>query len=130
MAALPTGKLCRNYSLKGLKNEKKGRLISILVTAFITAVILTAGCEEQQAENPKKSRLTAEELEKKDVEIAKLKKALETCELEKIKAQKDAEKQLNTIGNELMDNFEELVNLREENNNLKKQIEELKKKSD
>jgi len=108
--------------------KKRVRLISILVTVFITAVILTAGCEEQQAENPKKSRLTAEELVKKDAEIAKLKKALETCELEKIKAQKDAEKELDTVGNEILNSFEELIKLQEENKNLKKQIEELKKK--
>jgi regulatory protein YycI of two-component signal transduction system YycFG len=107
----------------------------IIVAVFIIAIFLTAGCDEQQqAANPKKDRLIGSEnielkkqLEKKDAQIAGLKKALDTCEFEKVKIQKDSEKQINSVGTDTLDMFEKTIKLQEENENLKKQVEELKK---
>jgi flagellar biogenesis protein FliO len=96
------------------------------VTVFIITIFLTAGCEEQQAANPKQSRLIVAE---KDAEIASLKKALENCEVEKAKIKNDTDKDLDSLGTDSMETFEKNIKLQEENENLKKQIEELTKKT-
>lgn len=118
---------------------KKGFQKTIFsVIGFAIVIILTAGCGEQQVSNNKsstqKSRLVAAEniglkkqLAQKDKEIERLKKAVEKCEAEKAEVKRDMEKDMESIGEEVMKTFSDYIELQQENEELKKQIEELKK---
>ena len=97
-------------------------------------VILTCGCEEEQAPSEKKGRLIAAEnielqkqLAKKDKEIEQLKIALEKCNAEREEQKQKMDKEMKSLGDYTMKAFTENVQLQEENDRLKKQIEELKK---
>ena len=114
--------------------KKSKWIAAILIAGFFLCILITAGCEEEQSPGLKQSKLITEEnmnlkkqIEKKDIEIAKLKKAIDTCETEKITIKKEMEKQVNAIGEETLKTFEDYVRVEEENRNLKKQIEELQK---
>jgi len=97
-------------------------------------IALTAGCKDQNLSNTKKTRLIAVEnnqlrkdLAQRDKEIEGQKELLVKCEQEK----KDIEGQVQNTINELsaanFQDFEKITKLEEENNDLKAQIESLKK---
>jgi predicted nucleic acid-binding Zn-ribbon protein len=66
------------------------------------------------------------QLARKDSQIGGLKKAIDKCEEEKDAVKKQLESDSNALGEELMKSFEETIKLQEENQNLKKEIEQLK----
>lgn len=113
---------------------------TVLKTVFLAIcvsffVILTCGCEEELTPSEKKSRLIAAEnielqkqLAKKDKEIERLKSALEKCNAEKEEQKQKMDKEIEHIGEGTMKIFMENIQLQEENEKLKKQIEELENK--
>lgn len=62
----------------------------------------------------------------KDKEIERLKQELNNCQVEKAAAGKNGDKDLSALGEEVVKAFEANTKLHEENDNLKKQIGELK----
>lgn len=104
----------------------KAFFLTVCVSFFI---ILICGCEEEQlTPNEKKCRLIAAEnielhelLAKKDKEIERLKRTIEKCNVEKEEQKRQLEDEMNSAG-------EFIINIVLENEQLKKQIEELKNK--
>ncbi len=110
---------------------RKAIFLAVCVSFFI---IFTCGCEEELAPSEKKSRLIAAEnielqkqLAKKDKEIEQLKSALEKCNAEKEEQKQQMDKEMKSMGDYTLKAFMENVQVQEENDKLKKQIEELKK---
>jgi septal ring factor EnvC (AmiA/AmiB activator) len=113
----------------GKKSQKQ-----FVLTMVLILIALTAGCKDQNLSNTKKTRLIAVEnnqlrkdLAQRDKEIEGQKELLVKCEQEK----KDIEGQVQNTINELsaanFQDFEKITKLEEENNDLKAQIESLKK---
>jgi hypothetical protein len=108
-------------------------LIWTLVLVFVAVLI---GCEEQQTMSPKKAKLVAanniqlkKDIAARDTDIEKQKKLLTDCEKEK----EILNKRLNTKSEGLMEVLmagmdKDAKNIRIENQELKKQIQELKNK--
>jgi predicted RNase H-like nuclease (RuvC/YqgF family) len=115
------GSICRNV---------------IVLFCVIAVMLITAGCEEQNASPPneRKARLVGAEnlelkkqLEQRDAEIEDLKENLDKC----LRAQRDAGKSSQEVFGKVIElTAKENQNLREENKNLKSQIEDLKKQLD
>lgn len=112
---------------------------AFVLAVGIVAIALIAGCEEEQNLSSTKSAVKKhqiiaaenmrlkEELERRDKEIEKQKELLEKCLEEKnawkVKAQKNIQKQVDSVLTVVMEKNEEL---RKENEKLKAQIEKLK----
>lgn len=110
---------------------RKIKIITILVTVTLFCILLTAGCEEEQTPGMKQSKLIAEQnmqlkkqLEQKDIEITKLKQQLNQCEIDKVKMQRQQREEINSVGEGVIEIFEENVKLKEEVEQLKNQLEE------
>ncbi|MCK4913844.1 MAG: hypothetical protein KAS69_04525 [Planctomycetes bacterium] len=108
------------------KFAKKTIVLGISVALFL----VIAGCQEQNISNPKQSRLVAaqniqlkKDLVKKDKTILKSQQQLEKClnEKEALQSKPDSDDSLTKFL------FEETVRLQHENEELKLQIDELKK---
>jgi hypothetical protein len=132
--------------LKAFVLRSVPRRIAFVLAAGVVAIMLNAGCEEQQQQpNSKMARLVAVEnnqlkkdLQQRDVEIGKLKEQhgnelkgqqelLAKCQKEKEDLQEQiAGKFQGQIDNLMGSVAEESKQLREENESLKAQIETLK----
>lgn len=115
-----------------MKKGLKKAIIFGLCSGILFTV--TAGCQEKQLSDTRKSRLVAtenielkEQLGQKNREINTLKNLLEKCKEDKSEIQEKMDKEMETLGEEVMKTFSDYVKLHEENEELKKQIEELKK---
>lgn len=105
---------------------------SVVSSVSIVFVMLIAGCEEQSLSSAEKSRLTADEniqlrqeLERCDREIKKQKGLLEECLQEKKVTEERADKGIEDMMNNVVkDILRENKELREENEKLKKELEE------
>ncbi len=104
---------------------------AICISFFL---IFTCGCEEELNPSEKKNRLIAAEnielqkqLTKKDIEIERLKSALEKFNAEAEEQKEQMNKEMESVGEYIMSVLTENIQLQEENEKLKKQIEELRK---
>ena len=115
---------------------KKSTQTALISAVAIVAIMLIAGCAEQDLSSTKKTRLIAsdniqlkKQLQQCNKEIEKQKKLLDECLQAKKVLQQDSQKD---IGNLVANIFEgvakENTNLRDENEKLKAQIEKLKSK--
>lgn len=93
-----------------------------------------APCSQSKQSDVKQSKPAAtgnidlkKQIVEKDAEIAKLKGLLEQKDKEIAQIKSDNEKEIKSLGEEIMNSLVDSGKLKEENESLKKQIEELKK---
>ncbi len=111
----------------------KGPAQRVFVLAVcIVVIMLIAGCEEGNLSNAKKSGLIADEnmqlkkdLEQCNREIEKQKELLAKCLQQKESSQEQMQKIIEDLSGDTLSDFEEIMKLREENEKLKAQIEQL-----
>ena len=112
-----------------MKREVRQSLIWVICAVLV--VITISGCSKQQQSDTKQNRLMSAELQKqiteRDKTIKVLKNQIAECQDENAVLKRETEKYTDALGEEAMKMFEENLQLQEENNGLKKQIEELKK---
>jgi len=98
--------------------------------AGIVFIMSIAGCEEQNLSDTKKSRLiAAENMElKKQLELSD--KELDNCLQEKKAIEEKAQKDLEELATISLQDFEENINLKEENKDLKAKVDELQKENE
>lgn len=109
---------------------------SVVPAVGIVLVMLIAGCEEQSLSGAEKSRLIADEniqlkqeLKRRDREIKKQKGLLGECLQEKKVAEERADKSIeDMMDNVVKDILRENRELREENEKLKRELEESRRK--
>lgn len=105
---------------------------AFVLAVGIVVIMLIAGCEEANVSNAKKSRLIADEnirlkkeLEQCGREIEKQKKLLEECLQGKKVAEERADKGVEDLMNNILkDIIKDNRELREENEKLKRELEE------
>jgi len=114
--------------------KRPAQKVFILTAIAVLVVMSIAGCDQQSAPN-KKSRIIATEnlqlkkdLQQRDKELQEQKLLLEKCLAEKDVLKKRSQANMKDLFDKTFNKIaEETKKLREENNNLKLQIEELKK---
>jgi chromosome segregation ATPase len=115
--------------------KRSGKIISAVLV--LLAVLSAAGCDEQnkpdkEAQVKKHQLIAAEnmqlknELEQARAEIASQKELLDKCAEEKKASEEQMQKTIDEMANDALKDFEELVGLREQVEQLKQQLEELK----
>lgn len=111
------------------------KLTAKIIILAITGFVLVAGCEEENQTNTRKSRLVAaENLHlKKDLkrcreEIERQEKLVEECLQDKESMVEEMQDSLQKAAESALSDFEEIIELRQENEQLKVEIAELKKK--
>jgi chromosome segregation ATPase len=100
--------------------KKPAQKAFILVVGIV--IMLVAGCEEQMA--GEKIQLK-EQLEQRDREIENRKALLEKCLREKRASEQQAHKDLEELAGSSLQDFEDILKLREENEELKTRVEQL-----
>jgi uncharacterized protein with PIN domain len=99
----------------------------------IAGIVLTAGCEEENRIDIKRSRLIATEnmrlkkdLEQCEREIERQKKLVEKCLQEKKASEEAIQEDVKKLAEDALKDFEEITKLREENEKLKRELEKHK----
>jgi len=109
--------------------QTKGTIVLAVGTVFV--IMLIAGCEEQNLQNTKRSRLVANENRLLKKQLKQTEKKLEQCLQEKKsmqeKAHEDALTPMTYVIGENQKLTEENEDLRAQIEQLKKEVEELKR---
>ena len=112
-----------------------GKTSVILAVAIVVVLGLLTGCEEQNLSDTRKSRLVAAEnmqlkkdLAQRDEEIEKQKGLLAECIEEQEMAAKQVQKSLKELSDTALKDFEEIISLKQENSELRAQLDQLQKR--
>jgi len=115
--------------------ERSGKTSIILAVVIFAVIALVTGCEEQNLSDTRKSRLVAAEnmqlkkdLAQRDEEIEKQKGLLAECIEEQEMAAKQVQKSLKELSDTALKDFEEIISLKQENSELRAQLDQLQKR--
>lgn len=117
---------------------KKVTPIAVVLTVFLSVLVLNSGCEEEQNQpDVRKSRLITDEnfrltteLERRNRQLDKQIKLLEECRQEREKFEKGSGELTTSIMNAFGECKKKNLQLQEENKNLKAKLKQLQGETD